>query len=419
VLDADIPSSILRAMRGRSRAWQGALARALGAALASAAAGSAAAAPPRLPPEQVFVELAEPLAGSVQRAPIALVELRGRAGASAAATHDIAIAIDLSTSTRLPSGVDVDGDGRVGASAREVTALNWGGFPAEALCDDTADSIAGAELTAVGRLLAGVDPARTRVALVVFGDEEKVETSLGAAPDALAQSLARLDGEHGWYGGTNFAAALRGARMALGVVPGPERRRSVILVTDGYPTLPAPEPLPHEQALVEADRLARARIRVVALALGPEAQRGRTTLEAIVKRTGGELLELERPGDILATLPYLESSSVRALEIENLTNGTPGRAIRMLPDGRFDGFVTLSAGKNRIRIRALGQREGRAQLEREIFYEPPAALTPELERERARLAERLRERTLQVELSEEMRRERAARAKNLKLEAEP
>jgi hypothetical protein len=396
-----------------------ALARCLGALLCSAALAATAGEPAARTAEQVFLEVSDPAAGSVQSPPLPLLELRGRAGASAPGRHDIAIAIDLSSSTRLPSGVDVDGDGRVGSSAPEVTALNWGAYTAEVLCDDTADSIAGAELTAVGRLLRGLDPARTSTAIVVFGDKEQVASPLDAAPALQAQTLARLDGEHGWYGGTNFAAALRGARAALGIDPTPGRRRSVILLTDGYPTLPAPEPLPHEQALREADQLARAQIRVVAFALGPEAQRGRATLEAIVKRTGGELVEVDRPGDVLATLPYLESRAVREIEIENLSNGTPGRAIRMLSDGHFDGFVTLSEGKNRIRIRALGQEGGRAQMEREIVYQPPAAMTPELERERARLAERLRERTLQVELSEEMRREKAIRARNVKVEAEP
>jgi hypothetical protein len=406
-------------MNARGRYSVQLLARTLCVALASTALQTAAAEPRAPAAEKVFVELAEPAVGAVERAPIALVELRGRAGASAPGRHDVAIAIDLSNSTRLPSGVDVDGDGHAGVSGREVTELNWGGFPAEVLCDDTADSIAGAELTAVRRLIAGLDPERTRAAIVVFGDKEQVESPLGSAPPALTQTLTRLDGRHGWYGGTNFAAALRGARMALGVDPAPSQRRSVILLTDGYPTLPAPEPMPHEQALLEADRLARAQIRVVAFALGPEARRGRATLEAIVKRTGGELVEIARPGDILATLPYIESSSVREIEIENLSNVTPGRAIRMLSDGHFDAFVTLTAGTNRIRIRALGARGGRAELEREIVYEPPAAMTPALEIERARLAERLRERTLQVELAEEMRREKAARARNLKLEAEP
>ncbi len=396
-----------------------ALARSVGALLCSAALAADAAEAAKPTAEQVFLELSDPPAGSVQSPPIPLVELRGRAGASAPGRHDIAIAIDLSSSTRLPSGVDVDGDGHVGASAPEVTALNWGTYAAETLCDDTADSIAGAELTAVGRLLRGLDPARTNVAIVVFGDKEQVETPLGATPAVLAQTLARLDDRHGWYGGTNFAAALRGARAALGIDPTPGRPRSVVLLTDGYPTLPAPEPLPHEQALREADQLALAQIRVVAFALGPEAQRGRATLEAIVKRTGGELVEVDRPGDVLATLPFLESRAVSELQIENLSNGTPGRAIRILSDGHFDGFVTLAEGKNRIRIRALGPEGGRAQLEREILYQPPSAMTPELERERARLAERLRERTLQVELSEEMRREKAIRARNIKVEAEP
>src|SRR5262245_56701722 len=115
------------------RSWPGLIARALGAALAGAAPAIAADEPAQHSAEKVFLEVEEPAAGSVQRAPIPLVELRGRAGATAPGRHDIAIAVDLSSSTRLPSGVDVDGDGKVGASAPEVTAVNWGGFAPEAL----------------------------------------------------------------------------------------------------------------------------------------------------------------------------------------------------------------------------------------------------------------------------------------------
>src|SRR5262245_14438229 len=104
------------------RLW---LVRTLAAALSGAALASAAAEPFRAGGERVFVEVDAPGAGAVERAPIPLVELRGRAGASLDARHDVAIALDLSSSTRLPSGVDVDGDGRTGASAPGITALNW------------------------------------------------------------------------------------------------------------------------------------------------------------------------------------------------------------------------------------------------------------------------------------------------------
>jgi hypothetical protein len=240
-----------------------------------------------------------------------------------------------------------------------------------------------------------------------------------SSTEQLARTLARLDQRHGWYGGTNFAAALRGAYAALDAAPDPARRRSVVLLTDGYPTLPAPEPAPHAQAVAEADRLARAQIRVLAFALGPEALRGRETLAAIVKRTSGELVELERPGDVLFTLPYLESRAVAALEVENVTHHSPGRAIRLLPDGHFDAFVPLSEGVNRIRVRVRGPQGAETEVEREVVYAPADEQTPGLEIERARLRERLRERTLEVQITEEMRREKTARERNLKLEAEP
>jgi len=388
------------------------------AALVLGAWGALASEDRRPVRERVWVEVEAPGAGSVERAAIPLVELRGRAGASAPERHDVAIVIDLSSSTRLPSGVDVDGDGVVGASRPEVTAVNWGTLPPEVLCDDPADTIAGAEIAAVARLLEGFDGALIRIAIVAFGDADRLEAPLGSSADVLGQTLARLDGRHGWYGGTNFAAALRGARAALQADSAPGRRRSVLLLTDGYPTLPAPEPAPHERAVAEAESLARERIPVIGFALGPEALRERKTLDAIVKRTAGELVELDRPGDVLYTLPYLESRAVREIRIENLTHGSSGRAIRMLAGGHFDGFVTLAAGVNRIRVRAVGEAGGQAEVEREIVYAPPQTETRELELERARLAERLRQRTLEVRLVEEMRREKAARSRNLSLEAE-
>lgn len=370
----------------------------------------------------MWIELHAPRDGSVQRVPISLVEVRGVTGAGTPHYHDLVVVVDMSVSTRLPSGVDVDEDGVTGRSSPEITEEYWGSAAPEELCDDLGDTIAAAELTAARRLLRFLDPVRTRVGLVAFGDRGQLEAAAGSPPEQLGAALETLDGRHGWYGGTNYGDALRVATATLLAAPDGSRarRRSVLFLSDGYPTLPQPDPLPTRDAIRAAEETAAAGVRLVIFALGPEAIRGREILREMAALTDGRVTELERPGEILFELPTVDLSDVVAVELENLTTGEPARAVRLFPDGSFDGFVPLARGANRIRVTSRGAKGGVQREEREVRYEPIAEPTREVELEIERLRALLRDRTIEMELANDIRRKRdeQRRRRELRIEVE-
>jgi hypothetical protein len=373
-------------------------------------------------PERVWLELRRPAEGFVQRTPLPLLELRGMAGAGASLYHDLVIAIDLSVSTRLPSGVDVDGDGLVGKSDAEVREDNWGSAAPEMLCDDPGDTIAAAEIAATRRLLEIVDPEITRVALVAFGDQGHLEAPLGSSRAELGATLARLSARAGWYGGTHYGDALRTARDELVSAPrhGRERRRTVLFLSDGFPSMPIPPPgRPREEALAAAREVAQATARLDVFALGPEARKGEDVLLEMAAISAGALTLLERPGDVLFHLPAVELSDIVDLRLENVTAAKPGRAVRLFPDGSFDGFVPLERGANRLRVTAISAKGGRATLERSVLYDPDSARDGDLALEVERLRQLVRDRTIEVELAAEMKRKaRAARERSLEIAPE-
>ncbi len=68
--------------------------------------------------EKIWLEVRAPETGAVVTGPIGVLEVAGWAGASSEDRHELIIAIDVSRSTGLPSGVDVNGNGRIGRTLR-------------------------------------------------------------------------------------------------------------------------------------------------------------------------------------------------------------------------------------------------------------------------------------------------------------
>ncbi len=375
--------------------------------------------------EQVWMDLAAPLEGYVQKLPVAMVEVRGSTGAGRARYHDVALVVDLSASTRLPSGVDVNENGRIGKSAPEIREDYWGDGSPEKLCDDAGDTIAAAEIAALRRLLKLLDPAHTRVALIAFGDRAEVVAPLTSTRAELAKGLERLDHEHGHYGGTNYAAAIDAAITALEQAkPAPgasERKRSILFLSDGYPTMPQPEPEPAKQAIAAAKRAGVEQSHLHSFALGPEAVRGRDILSLMSKLADGSLTEIERPGDVLFHLPSVELSEIAEVQLENETTKQPGRAVRVLADGTFDGFVPLEAGRNVVHVSSVGIGGGRHEERRSVYYNPAPGTSKQVELEVSRLRDLLRDRSIEVELGREIqkaREERRARQKELRIDVD-
>src|SRR5262245_25663527 len=84
------------------------------------AALPASSAPAREQPSQVNVVVREPDSGSTVRGRFDMVRLAGAAQTGGGANgFDVVIVIDVSASTRFPSGIDVDRDGEIGAKGDE------------------------------------------------------------------------------------------------------------------------------------------------------------------------------------------------------------------------------------------------------------------------------------------------------------
>ena len=106
------------------------------------------------------------------------------------------------------------------------------------------------------------------------------------------------------------------------------------------------------------------------------------------------------------------------MAIENVTTGKPARAVRIFPDGSFDGYVSLAQGENLLRMTVTGEGGGTREIERTVLFEA----LPDSELARQHLAELLRDiklRTLETQLAEEARRKREkALARQLEIRTE-
>ena len=302
---------------------------------------------------------ARPPTDTVQTLPLAMVEVAGSTGAGRLHFHDVAIVIDLSASTRLRSGVDVNENGVVGKASPEIREDYWGAASPELLCDDPGDTIAAAEIAAVRRLLKLLNPERTRVALIAFGDRAELMAPLDATRAAgdrrarRARQAPRLVRRH--------ELRRRARRRARRAARRDERRdragrkRSILFLSDGYPTLPPPEPNPGRAAIAAARAAGQKDVHIHSFALGPEAVRGRDVLDLVSRVSNGTLTEIERPGEVLFHLPAVELSDVAEVKLENETvAASPGARSGCSPTAASTASCRSSTGRNLIRVTALG-----------------------------------------------------------------
>ncbi len=361
------------------------------------AAGLPAAAPLDTRHLEARLDVASPRDGEQRRGGSGWVEVVGRGGLSEASLHDVVIALDESSSTFLPAGTDVDGDGRVGTK----------------LLSDPGDTVIRAELEAARVLLGQLDERTTRVAIVTFGAGVQVGAPLGppaAALLALEAYRVRAD-----PAGTSLANALAGSLQELFEHRelGSRRQRTILLLSDGQPTLPTEE-RGKLAAVAVADELGRIGIPVHAFALGKEALEDPEFYRSLAERSGGRFIPVERPAEIVGLLADVRFTGLEAVEIRNESSGEAGRAVRVFPDGSFDGYVALVEGGNRIAI--TGSLEGGRTLSeaRTVFFERPAEPTPEDRRAADELRRELETRGLEIDLLAEIKSGRVHSAAGLR-----
>ena len=205
---------------------------------------------------EIWLEWRTPAEGQRFAGPVGWTGVEGWAGVGDPVDHDVVLVIDVSGSTAIASGVDIDGDGSVGRYNKRRE--NWRSFNARQLSSDPGDTVLAAELLASRRLVEVLDPDRTRIGIVSFSDGASLLAPLGSERAKIEAALKQLDQAFG-SGATDMGRAIdRGVEALLaGRTPGaPPRRRTLLVLSDGWPTAPVSEKVAAQAALDAAARAA-------------------------------------------------------------------------------------------------------------------------------------------------------------------
>ncbi len=374
----------------------------------------------------------EPKEGEVIRSAIEFAQIAGSGGIGTVIGQDVVIAIDESVSTFDATGRDVDGDGKVGragafpkghpSTPRVVSTGRVSLRPVRRRdannvwrwSSDFGDTVIEAELLAARRLLEQLDPDTTRVAVITFAGKTNVLSQL-TTPDEALEALDRYEVHLDW-GGTNPTSALLEA-VDVFTQPGRSselRQRTVLLLSDGR--------LPHSRRRIVRDRTLRAArllgqfgIRVHAFSLGSSSDEAPEFLGKIAKHSGGRFISVENAAEVVSELSNLPLTGLANVAMRNLRTGESGRAVRVFPDGSFDGYLRLEPGENEFEVIAEMESGDQIALKRKIFFQAPDHPTTEDLAAARRMQEELGLRTTEIELLAERR---ARQRGELKIEVE-
>jgi hypothetical protein len=308
---------------------------------------------------------------------------------------DVALVLDTSGSTSQATGIDVNGNGVVGATG--IRGLFRHG-------DDPGDSILAAEVTAALRLLERFDPRNVRVGvigfsgtppggaggggLIVIGGGPPVPPAVTEAPltsqfGETRRALARIF-QRGPYGGTHMAAGLDQATIELlglrGSLsePDPKAQKVVVFLTDGMPSLPTGyESYDVRACLRAAERARRAGVKVHTFAIGPEALSGPVATVEMAQRTGGSFTPVRNPADIVSMIEGVSLVDLAEIRVRNLTTQKDAAEVEVRLDGSFGALLDLAPGRNRIEVYARATDGSESRREVTLHYAPGAPL-PEL-----------------------------------------
>jgi hypothetical protein len=360
----------------------------------------------------------EPLYNKVHQAPI-----KGNAIADGdrPADFDIILIIDVSGSTKVASGVDVDGDGEVGIDPL-YELVPPGTYPPGLRNTDPQDSILAAEIAAAAALISTLDSERVRVGVISFSGEMNpltghrvrfdqqdawVEVPLTGDYERTRRALRSIL-TRGPHGGTNFAAGVRLAVTELAglsgskSVPRPDAKKVVLFLTDGNPTFPigsgsSREPGDTEAALNAARLAHKAGVTINTYALGPSALTNPIAATEIARITLGTFMPVQNPGNIISFLQGVTFANVEDVIFTNLTTREVSYDVDLSPDGSFSGFVPVTEGRNRVRVTALTSDGSSGSVEFELTFETSGLTSRELALELDRIRERNKHLMLLIE----------------------
>lgn len=392
-------------------------------------------------PAEVRVSIDFPRPGQRVENRVDQAPIRGSASADGrqASEFDVMLVIDVSGSTREPSGIDVNGNGEIGVNPRLELIP---GYPEDVVNTDPGDSIFEAQAAAARALVHSLDPARVRVGLATFAGEVDPTTGHRRNPDQQDAWLeVPLTNDHaavlrgiesvvarGPAGATNYAAGIRLAVTELSGLPGarstrrPNAQPVMLFITDGVPSLPigsgaVTDPGDVEAAISAAKLAQIAGIRINTYALGPHALSYPQAVTEMARVTLGTYTPVQNPGDIVAMLQGVSFANVEDVVIANLTTGDFSTDVALKPDGSFSGFVPVRKGRNQVRVTALSSDGSRGSVTLDLDFGRTQLTDLELARE----LERIRRMNKELLLLKERRKIedfRQREKKDLELEVE-
>lgn len=369
--------------------------------------------------DDLRIEIDSPSPGAPVRNRVHLAPIRGSASAEGdgPAAFDVMIAIDVSQSTRVASGVDVDGDGVVGVDPHQEL-LPPGTYPDDVFSTDPDDTILAAEVAAANALIESLDRRRVRLGVISFAGEFNAANGERLRPDQkdawleapLTHDFERVRSvlvgilARGPRGATNFAAGTRLAITELAGLSGAqssprrEAKKVILFLTDGKPTFPIGKSSVSDpgdiEAAVNAAKLAHeAGITINTYALGAAALTDPITPIEMARVTLGSFTPVTNPGDIVVLLQSVTFANVEDVVFTNLTTEDFSTDVRLSPDGNFVGYLPVREGRNRVRVTALASDGTRGSVEFELDF----AISELTDRELARDLERVRQRNAELE----------------------
>jgi hypothetical protein len=380
----------------------------------------AAAAPLAPEPKTPWLELDAPVDGASLAAVVPLVEVRGHAGLGPHGPQDVVLALDSSGSVFTDSGIDLDGDGITG---KMKCRLDFGSCPLTNLkiwTTDFDDILIKVEIDAAQNLVAQLDPNTTRMGLVKFGREAWTELPVGPLA-ALSKYLADFD--YDLSPGTDIVGALHQSLDALEQAPplsGAPPQRVILLLTDGEVSIPELDPAQQRDYL--AGFVARARAahtRVFTFGVGPQLEIPDEFLANLASATGGRHVAVKTAADIAVELQLIRLTGLADVELRNTTNGASGRAVRVFPNGSFDGYAPLVEGDNELDVIATLDDGRRVESHARVRFARPAHPTAAELADAEKLAAKLKERIVSTDLATRVEAERRRRAHELSITPAP
>src|SRR4030095_13623239 len=282
-------------------------------------------------------------------------------GATTSPLVDIFLVLDVSGSTALYSGVDFSEFSQLPNFyvSRRMTRgridSNCSGRPG---LHNLRNSILAAEVVASRRLLSQLNSETTRVGVITFSDDAWLRQPLTRDFEQVRSALDLIY-KRGPYGLTNMVDAIGLATEEL-LGKGEREKylesiKTLLFLTDGFPTLPSADCRSGKQAdedlTINAARLAGTPgISVHVFALGEEALSNPRAAVGIARESGGTYTAVSTPADVLVVVDKVSAIGVDSIQVTNETIQQEALQSRLAADGFFASAVPVVEGSNRIQV---------------------------------------------------------------------